>query len=162
MKRHLIILTAAFVLLILQNGFAQSKAVDALYQKHKNNKEFFHLDIGGNFMNFAQGMNIKLDDKHKEILTNSMERIKMFKLPVQGALADSEFKSLQKSLQREKFDLMMEVSEKQNSVMIYTLGENRIKDIVLLVNDKKGEFLAIELQGDFDSKTLADAGKNIR
>ena len=159
MKKSIIVL---LLISLSISAYSQSKSIDALYQKHKDNQEFFHLDIGGNFMNFAQGMNINLDDKHKELLANSMDRVKMFKLPSKGSVATSEFKSLQKSLQRENFDLMMEVSEKENSVMIYTLGENRIKDIVLLVNDKKGEFLVIELQGDFDSKTLADAGKNFR
>ncbi len=153
---------AALVLTISISAYSQSKSVEALFQKHKNNQEFFHLDIGGNFMSFANGMNIKLDNDHKELITNSMERLKMFKLPLNGTSAQLEFRALKKGLEREKFDLMMEVSEKSNSVMIYTQGNNRIKDIVLLVNDKKGEFLVIELQGDFDSKTLADAGKNFK
>ncbi len=143
-------------------AYAQSKSVETLFQKHKNNQDFFHLDIGGNFMNLLSGMNITLDNGHKEAITNSMERLKMFKLPINATSAQSEFKALQKGLEREKFDLLMEVTEKSNAVMIYTQGNNRIKDIVLLVNDKKGEFLVIELQGDFDSKTVADAGKNIK
>ncbi|WP_373494269.1 DUF4252 domain-containing protein [Aquiflexum sp.] len=142
-------------------AFSQSKSVDGLYQKYKSNEDFFHLDIGGSFMNFAKGMNIKLDEGKTQALANSMERLKMFKLPVNAQTAKSEFSSLQKSLQREKFDLMMEISEKKNGVLVYTKGDRRISDIVVLISDNSGDFMIIELQGDFDSKTVADAGKSI-
>jgi hypothetical protein len=143
-------------------SFSQSKSVDGLYQKYKSNEDFFHLDIGGSFMNFAKGMNIKLDEGKTEALANSMERLKMFKLPVNSQTAKSEFSSLQKSLEREKFDLLMEMSEKKNGVLVYTKGDRRISDIVVLINDNSGDFMIIELLGDFDSKAVADAGKSIR
>jgi hypothetical protein len=143
-------------------AFSQSKSVDALYQKYKSEQDFFHLDIGGSFMNFAKGMNIKLDEGKTEALANSMERLKMFKLPVNSQTAKSEFSSLQKSLEREKFDLLMEMSEKKNGVLVYTKGDRRISDIVVLINDNSGDFMIIELLGDFDSKAVAEAGKSIR
>lgn len=155
-------ITFVVLLLVISSSvFSQSKSVDGLYQKYKSDQDFFHLDIGGSFMNFAKGMNIKLDEGKTQALANSMERLKMFKLPVNAQTAKSEFSSLQKSLEREKFDLLMEMSEKKNGVMVYTKGDKRISDIVVLINDNSGDFMIIELLGDFDSKAVADAGKSI-
>jgi hypothetical protein len=156
-------ITFVVLLLVISSSvFSQSKSVDALYQKYKSEQDFFHLDIGGSFMNFAKGMNIKLDEGKTEALASSMERLKMFKLPVNSQTAKSEFSALQKSLEREKFELMMEMSEKKSGVLVYTKGNKRINDIVVMVSDNSGDFMVIELQGDFDAKAVADAGKSIR
>ncbi|MFD2035755.1 DUF4252 domain-containing protein [Belliella marina] len=160
MKKHLILI-AALLMLIAQNSFAQSKSVEALYQKHKGNPDFFHMDLGGNFMNFAKGFNINLDEDQSSLLTKSLEKVKLFKLPA-VASSKAEFMGLQKGLEKEKFDLMMEMSEKNNNVMIYTKGNSKINDIVLMVNDKNSDFIIIELKGDFDSKMLSDVGKKIK
>lgn len=159
MKRSIL---AILFIGISMTAFSQSKSVDALYQKYKSDQDFFHLDIGGSFMNFAKGMNLKLDEGKTQALANSMERLKMFKLPVNAQTAKSELSSLQKSLERERFDLLMEMSEKKNGVLVYTKGDKRISDIVVLINDNSGDFMVIELLGDFDSKTVADAGKSIK
>lgn len=161
MKKHLILFVAS-LMLIAQSSFAQSKSVDALYQKYKSNPDFFHLDLGGSFMNFAKSMNVKLDNGQVESISNSMERLKMFKLPVDNQIAGAEFKALQKGLERERFDLMMEATEKKSSFLIYTKGSRRISDVVVMVKDDQGELLVFELKGDFDSKTLAEVGSNIK
>jgi hypothetical protein len=160
MKKHLL-LSATLLILLAQSSFAQSKSVDALYQKHKSNPDFFHMDLGGNFMNFAKGFNVNLNEEQSSLLTKSLEKVKFFKLPTQSS-SKAEFLGLQKGLEKEKFDLMMEVSEKNNNVMIYTKGNASINDIVLMVNDKNSDFIIIELKGDFDSKMLSEAGKSIK
>jgi hypothetical protein len=151
-----------FFFILSTVAFSQSKSVEALYQKHKSNPDFFHMDLGGNFMDFAKGMNIELDEEKTFDLANSLEKIKFFKLPIDSQSANAEFRMLQKSLEREKFDLMLEMSEKQSGVVVYTKGNSRINDIVVLINDKSGDFLVVELQGNFDSKAVAEAGKSIR
>lgn len=151
-----------FFFILTTVAFSQSKSVEALYQKHKSNPDFFHMDLGGNFMNFAKGMNIELDEEKTFDLANSLEKIKFFKLPKDAESVNAEFRYLQKSLEKEKFDLMMEMSEKQSGIVVYTKGNNRINDIVVLINDKSGDFLVVELQGNFDSKAVAEAGKSIR
>lgn len=159
MKKYLL-LTATLLMLLVQNSFAQSKSVEALYQKHKSNPDFFHLDLGGNFMNFAKGFNINLSEDQSSLLTKSLERMKFYKLPNQAS-SKSDFQGLQKSLEKEKFDLMMEVSEKSNNVMIYTKGNSKISDIVMMINDKNSDFIILELHGDFDAKMLSDVGKSV-
>lgn len=161
MKKHLILI-AASLMLFAQSSFGQSKSVEALYQKHKSNPDFFHLDLGGSFMNFAKSMNVKLDNGQAEAISNSMERLKMFKLPGDAQMASTEFKALQKGLERERFELMMEATEKKSSFLIFTKGSRRISDVVVLVKDDNGEMLVIEMKGDFDAKTLAEVGGNIK
>jgi hypothetical protein len=162
MKKNLIVFATALMLLMAHPGMTQSKSVEALFQKHKSNPEFFHLDLGGSFMNFANSMDVKLENGQVEAISNSMERLKMFKLPTNGSQAQAEFSTLKKSLEREKFDLMMEASEKNSSFLIYTKGSKRVSDVVVLLKDKAEEFIIIELQGDFDSKALAEVGNSIK
>ncbi|GHB39219.1 DUF4252 domain-containing protein [Mongoliitalea lutea] len=156
MKKQLILI-ALFCGLASQ-GFAQSKSVDALFQKHKSNPEFFHLDLGGSFMNLAKGLNIQLNDDGADILSNSIDRIKMFKLPTSAAA--SEFKALAKSLERENFELLMEAGQKSNAVQLYSKGSKQIKDVVVLVSGEKGDYMVFELLGDFNSKSLAALSKS--
>lgn len=150
---------AVLLLVISSSAFSQSKSVDVLYQKYKGNENFFHLDIGGSFMNFAKGLNIQLDNGHQEAIANSMERMKMFKLPVDAKIAKTELLALQRSLEKERFDLTMEMHEKKNGISIYTKGTSKISDIVVLVKDDKGEVMIFELLGNFDSKLISEVGK---
>jgi hypothetical protein len=141
---------------------AQSKSVDALYQKYKANEDFFHMDIGGNFMNFAEGFNVKLDEAKVEGIVKSLERVKLFKLPENSPTGQAEFKTLYKALEKEKYELMMETSDKGNGILIFTKGDRVISDVVVLLNDKDGDLMVVELLGNFDSKSLAEAGKSMK
>lgn len=149
------------ILMLNHQLFAQSKSVESLYQKHKSNPQFFHLDLGGSFLNFAKNMNVKLDQRKAESLANSMERMKVFKLPMEGQAAHVEFQALKKGLEKERFDLMMEASERKSSLMIFTNGGKRIQDVVVLLKEESGGFLVLEFHGDFNGKTLTEIGKEI-
>lgn len=151
-----------FMSLAGQFAFSQSKSVDALYQKYKAYDDFFHLDIGGNFMNFANGFNVKLDQANMEGIVKSLEKVKLFKLPENAGNTQTEFKALQKSLEKERYELFMETKDKGNGILIYTKGNNVINDVVVMLNDKDGDMIVVELLGSFDSKTLANAGKGLK
>lgn len=159
MKKLLLIFSFA---MIAHMANAQSKSVEALYQKYKANDDFFHMDIGGNFMNFAKGFNVKLDEANAEGIINSLERVKLFKLPENSPTSIAEFKTLHSALQKERYELMMEASDKGSGVLIFTKGNKLISDVVVLINDKGGDLMVVELHGNFDSKSLAEAGKAIR
>ncbi|KEO73405.1 DUF4252 domain-containing protein [Anditalea andensis] len=150
---------AALFLAINISVFAQSKSVESLYNKYKNDKDFFHMDLGGNFMNFAKGLNISLDEDNMQTIAKSVERVKFFKLPT-GGTAKSDFTALQKGLVKERFELMMEVSEKKSGVTMYSKGGNKIQDIIILIAGEGSDYIVLELKGDFDAKTLAKAGSS--
>ena len=57
---------------------------------------------------------------------------------------------------------MMETSDKGNGLLIFTKGDRMISDVVVLLNDKEGDLMVVELLGNFDSKALAEAGKGIK
>ena len=158
--RNLTLLLFFFILNTV--AFSQSKSVEALYQKYKSNDDFFHMDVGGNFMNFAKGFNVKLDEAEMEGIVQSLERVKLFKLPENSPNGKAEFKTLHKALEKEKYEIMLEASDKGNGILIFTKGDKLISDVVVLLNDNEGDLMVVELQGNFDSKALADAGKAIR
>ena len=139
--------------------FAQSKSVASLYQKYKSHQDFFHLDLGGNFMNLAKSFNVKFDERQGESLSQSIEKIIMYKLPVTGEAAATEYLGLRKGLEKERFDVMMEAGRAQSGVILYGKGGKRIQDLVLLVRDDKDELMVFEITGDFDPKMISELGK---
>jgi hypothetical protein len=136
---------------------AQSKSVKALYEKYKGDDDFFHMELGGNFMNFADGFKIDLDKNDMATVAKSVEKLNFFTLPDNIDRDRAEFKALQKGLEKERYDLLMEASEGKGGVMVYSKGGNTISDLVVLVGGDEGDLMVVELKGEFDSETLAKA-----
>lgn len=152
-------LIIVFFLFFGCHAFAQSKSVEAMYEKYKSHKDFFHLDMGGSFMNIAQSFNVKLDENDAKSISQSLEKIKMYKIPVDGQVAGTEYVALQKSLEKEKFDLLMEAGKPRKGVSIYGKGGKRVKDVVVLIRNEKEELMVFEALGDFDPKVISNLGK---
>ncbi|AWW30419.1 DUF4252 domain-containing protein [Echinicola strongylocentroti] len=137
---------------------AQSKSVDALMEKYQDDEEFFHLDLAGSFMDFADGLDFDFGEDGMATIAKSVDRMKFFKLPVGKQIAKTDFKALQKGLRKEKYDLMMEMSEKDSQVIIYSKGDDILSDVVLMIaGDGDDDFMVIELEGEFESQALAQA-----
>lgn len=150
------------ILMLNHQLFAQSKSVESLYQKYKGNPEFFHLDLGGSFLNFAKSFDVKMDQGKAQTLASTMERMKIFKLPSAEQNTKNEFQMVKKGLEKERYELIMEASDKGANFIIFTKGNKRIQDVVVLLNDKSGDFIVLELQGDFDAKLISELGNEMR
>lgn len=136
---------------------AQSKSVKALYEKYKGDDDFFHMELGGNFMNFAEGFKIDMDKNDMATVAKSIEKLNFFTLPDNSDYNRVEFKALQKGLEKERYDLLMEASEGKGGVLVYSKGGNSISDLVVLVGGDEGDLMVVELKGEFDSETVARA-----
>ncbi|PZX59673.1 uncharacterized protein DUF4252 [Algoriphagus ratkowskyi] len=136
---------------------AQSKSVKALFEKYKSADDFFHLELGGNFMNFAQGFKIDIDKNDMATVAKSIEKLNFFTLPDHADDARQEYKALQKGLEKERYELLMEASEGKGGVIIYSKGGNTISDLVVLVGGDEGDLMVVELKGAFDQKLVAKA-----
>ncbi|UZD21227.1 DUF4252 domain-containing protein [Algoriphagus halophytocola] len=137
---------------------AQSKSVKALYEKYKGEDDFFHMELGGNFMNFAEGFKIDIDENDMATVAKSIDKLNFFNLPDQSDVNRRESKSLQKGLERERYELLMEASEgKSGSVMVYSKGGKKISDLVVLVGGDDGDLMVVELLGTFDQEMVAKA-----
>ncbi|MBD8488419.1 DUF4252 domain-containing protein [Echinicola sp. CAU 1574] len=155
MKKLLMIVALMGMSLFAQ---AQSKSVASLYEKYKGTEEFFHLDLAGSFFDFAEGFDIDFDEEGMKAIAKSVERMKLFKLPVNGSEAKADFKALAKGLKKEKYELMMELSEKDSEIAFYSKGDDIISDLVLLIGgDDDDSHLVIELEGAFESKAIASS-----
>lgn len=136
---------------------AQSNSVAALKDKYKAEDDFFHLELGGNFMNFAEGFKLDIDEDDMATVAKSVEKLNFFTLP-ESTGNHSEFKALQKGLEKERYELLMEASEGKGGVMVYSKGDSIISDLVILVGDEKeGDLMVIELKGKFTQEALAKA-----
>ncbi|MBB6326114.1 hypothetical protein FHS59_001742 [Algoriphagus iocasae] len=136
---------------------AQSKSVKALYEKYKADDDFFHLELGGNFMNFADGFKIDMDKNDMAAVAKSVEKLNFFTLPDNADENRLEFKALQKGLEKERYELLMEASEGKGGVLVYSKGGNTISDLVVMVGGDEGDLMVVELKGQFDSETVARA-----
>ncbi len=147
-------LSLALIALVLSVN-AQSKSVASLYEKYKGDDDFFHMELGGNFMNFADGFKIDLDKDDMATVAKSIEKLNFFTLPDNADQSRAEFKSLQKGLERERYELLMEAAEGKGGVMIYSKGGNKISDLVVLVGGDEGDLMVVEMKGTFDQETIS-------
>ena len=112
-------------------------------------------------MNFAEGFKIDIDKNDIATVAKSVEKLNFFTLP-DGSDGYGEFKALQKGLDRERYDLLMETSEGKSGVLIYSKGSSLISDLVILVGDQReGDLIVIELKGKFTQEALAKATSQI-
>jgi hypothetical protein len=140
---------------------AQSNSVAALKDKYKTEEDFFHLELGGNFMNFAEGFKVDIDEDDMAAVAKSVEKLNFFTLP-DGSNSFAEFKALQKGLEKERYELLMEASEGKGGVMVYSKGAKIISDLVILVGDEKeGDLMVIELKGKFTQESLNKATSHL-
>ncbi len=138
---------------------AQSKSVASLFEKYRGDDDFFHMELGGNFMNFADGFKIDLDKDDMATVAKSIEKLNFFTLPDKADASGTEFKSLQKGLERERYELLMEAAEGKGGIMVYSKGGNTISDLVVLVGGDKGSLMVVEMKGTFDQETISKATK---
>jgi len=149
-------LSLALIALVM-SVHAQSKSVASLYEKYKGDEDFFHMELGGNFMNFADGFKIDLDKNDMATVAKSIEKLNFFTLPDNADQSREEFKSLQKGLERERYELLMEAAEGKGGLMIYSKGANKISDLVVLVGGDEGDLMVVEMKGIFDQETISKA-----
>lgn len=154
MKRTLIIIASLALSLSVH---AQSKSVQALYQQFKGNEDFFHMELGGNFMNFADGLKIDLSEDDMETVAKSIERLNFFKLPEGVDQTKGYSKSLRKGLEKEKYDLLLETSEGSSSIHIFSKGSRTISDLVVLIRDNDGDLIVAEMKGEFAQDVVEKA-----
>jgi len=151
-----LILTLALIGAVM-TAQAQSKSVKAMYEKYKSNDDFFHLELGGNFMNFAQGFKIKIDENDMATVAKSIEKLNFFNLPDNSDLNKMEYKALLKGLEKERYELLMETMDKKSGISVFSKGSTKISDLVVLVSGDEGDLMVFEMKGSFDQELVAKA-----
>ena len=151
-----LILTLALIGAVM-TAQAQSKSVKAMYEKYKSDDDFFHLELGGNFMNFAQGFKIKIDEDDMATVAKSIEKLNFFNLPDNSDLNKMEYKALLKGLEKERYELLMETMDKKSGISVFSKGSTKISDLVVLVSGDEGDLMVFEMKGSFDQELVAKA-----
>lgn len=151
-------LTLALIAAVM-TAQAQSKSVKALYEKYKSNDDFFHLELGGNFMNFAKGFKIDVDKNDMATVAKSIEKLNFFTLPDNSDQSKNEYRSLQKGLEKERYELLTETSEAKGVIVVYSKGDAKISDLVVLVSGDEGDLMVFEMKGSFDQEMITKATK---
>ncbi len=156
-KLFLVIVLVGFALA----ANAQSKSVAALKEKYKGHEDFFNMELGGNFLNFAEGFKIDIDEDDMATVAKSIEKLNFFKLPEQSDRSGVEFKALKKGLEKERYELLMEMSD-EGEIVVYSKGGKTISDLVVMVGGDEGDLMVVELKGSFAQELVAEAMKQRR
>jgi hypothetical protein len=151
MKKFILSICLLMLVVAVQ---AQSKTVASLVQKYEGEKESFHLELGGNFMNFADGFNLKLDEKELETVIKSIQKINFITLSEKHWQSGIEFNTLKNGLERERYELLLEAVEGKDGVMIYSKGGQSISDLVVVVSGSEGDLTVAEFKGSFEEKLV--------
>ncbi|MCS5491429.1 DUF4252 domain-containing protein [Algoriphagus limi] len=146
---------------IIFSAQAQSKSVKALYEKYRGEEDFFHMELGGNFLNFAEGFKIDIDEDDMATVAKSIEKLNFFTLPDNADRSGAEFKALKKGLEKERYELMMEMAD-EGEIVVYSKGGKTISDLVVLVGGDEGDLMVVELKGSFAQELVAEAMKQGR
>ncbi len=151
-----LLLTLVFVAAVVTVQ-AQSKSVASLKDRYKTDDDFFHLELGGSFMNFAEGFKLDINEDDLATVAKSIEKLNFFTLPASSNNV-AELKTLQRALEKERYELLMEATEGKGGVSVYSKGAKIISDLVILVgDDQEGDLMVIELKGKFTQESLAKA-----
>lgn len=151
-----LILTLAMIGAVL-TAQAQSKTVEAVYEKYKGEEDFFHMELAGNFMNFAEGFKIDLNEDDMATVAKSIEKLKFFTLPDNADSNRAQYKAMKKGLDRERYELLMETEEKDSGIVVYSKGGKTISDLVVMVSDDEGDLMVFELKGSFSQELVSKA-----
>jgi len=158
MMKEKLILTVGVVMISFMT-FAQSKSVAMLTQKYKDIEKVVNFQMNGNIGNFnTDGF---LNNQQKESLVKSISGFKFLQIPKED-LKSSDILALQKGLEKEKYEMIMEVFEKKNQVKVFSKGDQIIKDLIVTVKDSKDSFIIVELNGNFDPKIVNQIAKNLK
>jgi len=102
-------------------AFKVKSAQIFVWKKYKSKMISFHLELGGNFMNFAELQNPTLTKWYWRQLAKSIGELNFFTLPDYSDQSQSgNIKALQKALQKERYELLMETSEAKKCIVVYS------------------------------------------
>jgi Domain of unknown function (DUF4252) len=161
MKKLLIFM--AFIALS-QAVLAQTASLDRFIRNHKRTAEGDKVDmtIPGFVVRFGARFIDKDDLEGIDIrkMTRKIEELRIVTFEKAAKIQHADFQQLITDVKSENFEELMNVREKGGDRVNILLRERKgfIEDILVIVNDKNGEFSLINLAGKF---TMEDINKMI-
>jgi hypothetical protein len=92
-------------------------------------------------------------------VAKSIEKLNFFTLPDNSDQSKNEYRSLQKGLEKERYELLTETSEAKGVIVVYSKGDAKISDLVVLVSGDEGDLMVFEMKGSFDQEMITKATK---
>jgi Domain of unknown function (DUF4252) len=145
-----------------QSVFAQTVSLDRFIRKHKRTAEGDKVDmtIPGFVVRFGSRFINKEDLEGVDIrkITRKIDELRIVTFEKAAKIQHADFQQLIADVKSENFEELMNVREKGGDRVNVLLREKKgfIEDILVIVNDKDGEFSLINLAGKF---TMEDINK---
>jgi hypothetical protein len=160
MKKLLIFI--AFIA-ITQAVMAQTASLDHFIRKHKRTAEGDRVDltIPGFVVRFGSRFIKKEDLDGVDIrkISRKIDELRIVTFEKAAEIQHADYQQLMADVKAENFEELMNVREKGERVNIM-IRERKgfIEDILIIVNDKNGEFTLVNIAGKF---TMEDINKMI-
>ncbi len=158
MKKLMTTLVLAGAVLVAQ---AQSKAVQDFQNKYENDRDAKVVSLNGSLFQLVSNITkLAEDDKDAEVMSRiagGINAMKILAVPLfKTGLELKEIEDLRSKLKSEKYEELMTVRDGRERVYFMAKsGENKINNMLVLINDDKDEFVLINIDGELDMKDLA-------
>ncbi len=150
-KFNLLLLLSVFPLL----SKAQCRSLTDVYRRYDHLDGSFSLNVSGNFLKMASWMDNDLMDDDFEDVVQSIDKIKIFKVPKgRHGMSHGEIRDFKRDLYDEDFDELMNI--RGDDGVFYVLAKERRKVVTDLVMFGEGDngVIFVEFLGHMDVKKI--------
>ncbi len=146
---------------------AQSKSLSEFQDKYRDMNNTTFVDISGSLFNFASSIAkyVDEDDEDKEEveaagrILGAIKSMQVLKVPYK-LVSSKDIQSLKKDLNREKFEPLMSVKDRDTDMQILAQGSgSELENVTFLVNSED-DFILFTFQGIFSMEDVSYLVKN--
>lgn len=154
-----LILTLSVVLLTA-TGWAQSKAVDKLFEKYSGKEGFTSVVITKYMFGLFSNIETSEDDEYMNMIKN-LKNIKILSAPGSDVSGINFYKEVMESLPEKEYDELMVIKEGGTDIKFLIKEENdKIVELLMLIGGPD-ENVLISISGIIDMKTIAKLSKSM-
>jgi Domain of unknown function (DUF4252) len=152
---------------ISQAVMAQTASLDRFIRKHKRTAEGDKVDmtIPGFVVRFGARFTDKDDLEGVDIrkISRKIDELRIVTFEKAAKIQHADFQQLMTDVKAENFEELMSVREKGGERVNIMLRERKgfIEDVLIIVNDKDGEFTLVNLTGKFTMEDINKMMKNV-
>ena len=136
-------------------GNAQSRSLSDVYREYEHLDESFSLNISGNFLKMASWFDDDLDDHDLDDVINSIDKIKVFKVPkgFKGMQA-KDVRGFKRDLHGEGFEELMNVRGEEGVFYVLVQEKRGVVDNLVMYGEGDHGVIFIEFLGSMDAKKI--------
>jgi len=157
MKKLILMLS---VVLISSNSWAQSKAVDKLFEKYSGQEGFTSVVITKYMFGLFSKIETTEDDDYMNMIKD-LNNIKILSAPGSDVSGINFYKEVMESLPKKEYDELMVIKDGDKDIKFLVKEKNdKIVELLMLIGGSD-ENVLVSITGIIDMKTIAKLSKSM-